>query len=69
MVSPFDLAGDVALVVGAARGGLGERAAQALADHGATVVRADLAGDDLLHVDVTDEASVKALVATVLEHH
>lgn len=69
MVSPFDLAGDVALVVGAGRGGLGERAAQALADHGATVVRADLAGDDLLHVDVTDEASVKALVATVLEQH
>jgi NAD(P)-dependent dehydrogenase (short-subunit alcohol dehydrogenase family) len=71
MVSPFDLAGDVALVVGAAPGGLGERAAQALADHGATVVRADLDGDDeeLLRVDVTDESSVKALVAGVLSRH
>jgi gluconate 5-dehydrogenase len=69
VVTRFDLTGDVALVVGAAPGGLGERAAQALADHGATVVRADLTGDDLLHVDITDEASVKALVATVLERH
>jgi gluconate 5-dehydrogenase len=73
VVSPFDLTGDVALVVGAAPGGLGERAARALTDCGATVVRADLhpdvLGDDLLHVDVTDEASVKALVATVLAEH
>ena len=72
MVSPFDLTGDVALVVGAASGGLGERAARALADSGATVVRADLEPDaqgDLLHVDVTDEASVQALVATVLARH
>ena len=72
MVSPFDLTGDVALVVGAASGGLGERAARTLADSGATVVRADLEPDaqgDLLHVDVTDEASVQALVATVLARH
>ncbi|MFC7361042.1 SDR family NAD(P)-dependent oxidoreductase [Nocardioides astragali] len=69
-MSPFDLTGDVALVVGAAPGGLGERAARALADHGATVVRAELnSHDDLLPVDVTDEASVKALVATVLQRH
>ncbi len=68
MVSPFDLTGDVALVVGAAPGGLGARAAHALAGHGAVVVSADLEGDgvDLLPVDVTDEESVKALVATVL---
>jgi gluconate 5-dehydrogenase len=69
VVSPFDLTGDVALVVGAAAGGLGDRAAQALADAGATVVRADLQGEDLLHVDVTDEQSVRALVAAVLEEH
>jgi len=72
VVSPFDLTGDVALVVGAASGGLGERAARTLADSGATVVRADLEPDaqgDLLHVDVTDEASVQALVATVLARH
>ena len=43
MVSPFDLTGDVALVVGAAPGGLGERAAlRPWPTHGATVVRADL---------------------------
>lgn len=71
MVSPFDLTGDVALVVGAAAGGLGARAAHALAEHGATVVRADLDGDgaDLLRVDVTDEVSVAALVAEVLARH
>lgn len=70
-MSAFDLSGDVALVVGAATGGLGEHAARALSQHGATVVRADLAGDgtDVLDVDVTDEASVKALVASVLERH
>jgi NAD(P)-dependent dehydrogenase (short-subunit alcohol dehydrogenase family) len=71
VVSPFDLTGDVALVVGAAEGGLGEQAAGALAAHGATVVRADLGGDgtEVLHVDVTDEASVRALVSTVLARH
>jgi NAD(P)-dependent dehydrogenase (short-subunit alcohol dehydrogenase family) len=67
----FGLTGDVAVVVGAAPGGLGERAAQALAAAGATVVRADLDGDgtDLLRVDVTDEASVRALVADVMARH
>ena len=71
MVNPFDLTGDVALVVGAAPGGLGERAARALGDKGATVVTADLGGDgtSLLRVDVTDEASVAELVGTVLARH
>lgn len=71
MVNPFDLTGEVALVVGAAPGGLGERAARALSDQGATVVRADLDGDGacLLRVDVTDEASVAELVGTVLATH
>ena len=71
MVSPFDLTGEVALVVGAAPGGLGERAARALSDQGATVVGADLDGDGAsrLRVDVTDEASVAALVGTVLARH
>ncbi|CAN5646190.1 SDR family oxidoreductase [soil metagenome] len=68
MVNTFDLDGEVALVVGAAPGGLGERAAQALASHGATVVRADLDGTGVdLTVDVTDEASVHALVTAVVE--
>lgn len=71
MVSPFDLSGDVALVVGASAGGLGERAALALAEHGATVVRADQDGDgeQVLRVDVTDEDSVQALVANVMARH
>jgi gluconate 5-dehydrogenase len=71
VVSPFDLTGEVALVVGAAPGGLGERAARALSDQGATVVGADLEGDgaSLLRVDVTDEASVAQLVGTVLATH
>ena len=66
MVSPFDLTGQVALVIGAAPGGLGERAAQALAAQGATVEVADIVGSDL-HVDVTDEASVAALFAAVVD--
>ncbi len=70
MVSPFDLTGEVALVVGAAPGGLGERAARALAGQGATVVTADLDPTDVDHaVDVTDEASVDALVDRVLADH
>ncbi|CAI9410157.1 SDR family NAD(P)-dependent oxidoreductase [Nocardioides sp. T2.26MG-1] len=70
MVSPFDLTGQVALVVGAATGGLGERAARALAGQGATVVTADLDPADVDHaVDVTDEASVDALVDRVLADH
>jgi gluconate 5-dehydrogenase len=68
VVSPFDLTGQVALVIGAAAGGLGERAATALAAQGATVVTADLAGADRT-VDVTDEASVAALVQGVVDQH
>lgn len=68
MVNPFDLTGQVALVIGAAAGGLGERAATALTDQGATVVTADLAGADRT-VDVTDEASVAGLVSGVVDGH
>lgn len=68
MVSPFDLTGQVALVIGAAEGGLGARAASALADQGAVVVTADLAGAERT-VDVTDEDSVAALVSGVLAEH
>ncbi|MCD4526565.1 SDR family NAD(P)-dependent oxidoreductase [Nocardioides sp. cx-173] len=67
-MSLFDLTGQVALVIGAAPGGLGERASIALADHGATVEVADIAGA-ALRVDVTDEASVAALFADVVARH
>jgi gluconate 5-dehydrogenase len=82
MTALFSLDGRTALVVGAADGGLGAFAARALADAGATVAVADLAarGDDLAvtaaacgasehHVDVTDEASVAALVDGVAAQH
>src|SRR4249919_23840 len=77
--SPFDLTGEVALVVGAASGGLGARAAHDLGAAGATVAIADVPGrkDDLLatphasahEVDVTDDPSVTALVADVIAQH
>ncbi|WP_316932277.1 SDR family NAD(P)-dependent oxidoreductase [Nocardioides marmotae] len=70
LADPFDLTGEVALVVGAATGGLGERAARTLADRGATVVTADIDPSAVDHaVDVTDEASVDALVTRVLADH
>lgn len=78
MTALFSLEGRTALVVGAAEGGLGAYAARALAAAGATVAVADLEAraDDLdatarecggitHHVDVTDEASVGALVDAV----
>ena len=81
-VGLFDLTGQTALVIGAAAGGLGERAAQALAASGATVAVADIAGraEDLAltakatggsshEVDVTSEDSVTALFGAVLERH
>jgi NAD(P)-dependent dehydrogenase (short-subunit alcohol dehydrogenase family) len=80
----FDLTGRVAVVIGAAAGGLGERAAIALAEHGATVAVADLdsqaekvsetaqrSGDTAsTHaVDVTSEESVRALADSVIARH
>lgn len=82
MVDPFDLEGQVALIVGAAAGGLGGVAANALRAAGASIAAADLpdreadliatikAVDGSLHVvDVTSEASVDALLVDVLSHH
>lgn len=80
----FDLEGRVAVVIGAAAGGLGERAARALAGHGATVAVADLAGREpglaetvracgastrSYPVDVTSEDSVRVLADSVLAEH
>jgi NAD(P)-dependent dehydrogenase (short-subunit alcohol dehydrogenase family) len=85
MVSPlFDLTGRVAVVIGAAAGGLGERAAIALAEHAATVAVADLdaqrekdaatagrCGDSAsVHaVDVSSEESVRTLADSVVDQH
>lgn len=80
----FDLTGKVAVVIGAAAGGLGERAARALAEHGAAVALADLASaqDGLAEtaagcgpatstyaVDVTSEESVRDLAQRVVADH
>jgi gluconate 5-dehydrogenase len=81
----FSLEGRVALVVGAADGGLGGYAARALAGAGASLALADLGArtDDLkataslcspadvtLHdVDVTDASSVQQLVDDVVADH
>ncbi|MBD2893117.1 SDR family NAD(P)-dependent oxidoreductase [Actinomadura nitritigenes] len=82
VTSAFDLTGQVALVVGVAPGGLGERAAHALADAGARTAVADLParaadlaatardlGTSAHEVDVTDEASVAALFENVIAAH
>jgi gluconate 5-dehydrogenase len=80
----FSLEGRVALVVGAADGGIGGHAARALADAGAVLALADLPArdDDLAvtaqgcgtvttthHVDVTDADSVQHLVDDVVAAH
>lgn len=80
----FDLTGRVAVVIGGAAGGLGEWAAVALAEHGATVAVADLAtrstdvaqtasrcgpGASAHAVDVTVEESVRALADEVVATH
>lgn len=85
MSALFDLSDRVALVIGAAAGGLGERAATALAAHGATVCLADLASaseglvrtaaacglgpDRTYAVDVTSESSVRALADALVATH
>jgi gluconate 5-dehydrogenase len=80
----FDLTGQVAVVIGAGAGGLGARAALALAGQGAAVAVADLprnraaleeiaaacgSGATAHRVDVTDEASVRALADAVVAAH
>ncbi len=80
----FSLDGRVALVVGAASGGIGAHMARTLADAGATVAVADLASrsDDIATtaalcgsgatqhaVDVTDADSVQSLVNDVVGTH
>lgn len=84
MTDLFSLDGRVALVVGAAEGGLGAYAARALAAAGATLAVADLEarGEDLTTtagscgasatthtVDVTDAGSVQRLVHDVVAAH
>jgi NAD(P)-dependent dehydrogenase (short-subunit alcohol dehydrogenase family) len=66
VVSPFDLSGRKAFVIGAGAGGLGEGAAVALAEHGADVALADLAArrDDLL----ATATSVRAHSRTASTH-
>lgn len=79
----FDLTGKVALVIGAAAGGLGAAAARGLFGHGAAVALADLkaqqgglaetarscGGASCHAVDVTAEASVHALADAVVAAH
>lgn len=80
----FSLAGRVALVVGAADGGLGAHGARALAAAGATLALADLQtrdddvattaaacgqGTSTHHVDVTDPTSVQSLIDNVVAAH
>lgn len=83
MSSIFDVAGDVALVIGAGPGGLGEAAALALRDHGATIVAAEIADRaheleatardhgfaTILECDVTREDSLVAVLEQVLQRY
>jgi NAD(P)-dependent dehydrogenase (short-subunit alcohol dehydrogenase family) len=76
----FRLDGKVAIVTGAATGGIGEAYASALADAGATVVCADIDGDRArsaataigdraiaVTTDISDPDSVKAMVSAATE--
>ncbi|MFD1514269.1 oxidoreductase [Halomarina rubra] len=77
MTDPFDLHGHTVVVAGGA-GLIGTALSRGLADQGATVVVADAAPDRgeavaadvdgrFVETDVTDESSVEALLATVVE--
>ena len=64
-----DLAGRVALVTGGGSG-IGAATVELLRARGATVIAADLHGGDGTEVlDVTHEAAVDALVASIVERH
>lgn len=68
-MSGDDLTGRVALVTGGASG-IGAATVGLLFERGATVIAADLrAGDGVEALDVTDEAAVDALVASIVQQH
>ena len=70
MSSSFSLAGKVAAVTGGASG-IGAAIVTAFRGAGATVMVLDLkaSGDDQVRCDVTDEDSVRAAVARVIDRH